>query len=104
MNDRHSVLRTAQFGKGASFTYTGTAGQSGVIDPNCTAVYFWCTTDAWVRTGGKATNPTATTADFPAPANTPLVLPINSANDGDERRISAVQVATGGTCYYCPLV
>lgn len=103
MNDRYSVLRQPDWGRGGSFAYTGTAALSGAMAPGSSAVLFWCTTDAFVRTTSKAAGTLATTADVPVPGGTLVVLPLNQANDSDERKLSAIQISGAGTCYYCPL-
>ena len=79
-------------GLGQSVAYTGTAGTiSNAVAAQTYHVYVWATTDCHIRFAGT---PTATTADFILKANDPQIFRINPGE-----KVSAVQVATGGTIY-----
>jgi len=59
----------------------------------------WCTTDAYVAVGAGVT---ATTADLPLPANTPISIVVPQTN-GAVWRVSALQISAGGDVYAKPL-
>lgn len=84
------------YGQGTVTSYTGTAGTAAALVPGSQAVWIMCTTAAYVKVGVSAT---ATTADFPLPANFPIVLPVPS----EGCRVSAIQVASGGNLHVIPL-
>lgn len=94
----------------ASFTarsvaYTGTAGSTATWPEGPQGVLVWCTSDAYIRVGVGAT---ATTADTPIPANTPVpftVPPVGSGSNstGAPWRVSAIQISAGGTLYAKPI-
>lgn len=89
------------YGKGQVKAYTGTAGTIDSALPPCTpAVAVICTTFAYVKIGS---NPTATTADMPVPANVLVVLPVEGAFTASDIKVSAVQVAAGGNLHVIPL-
>lgn len=95
MADRFATMSRPIYGQGQNVAYTGTAGTIANALPNGTgAVVVMCTTAAFVRVG---TSPTATTADLPVAANVPVRL---EAAAGD--KVSAIQVASGGTLYVSP--
>ena len=72
------------------------------FDPTIRAVLVWCTTDAYIAIGDSVT---ATTNDLPLPAYTPVVLPIVANVPGSSSwRVSAIQIAAGGTVYAKPLM
>lgn len=76
---------------GHTVAYTGTAGTiaAGTIGDQTRKVVIWTTTDAHIAFGA-----TATTSDFPIPANQPLLFKINPAES-----ISAIQISSGGNLY-----
>lgn len=87
----------------ASFTarsvaYTGTAGSTSTWGVGPSAVMVWSTTDAHVRVGAGVT---ATTADTPIPAFSPVLIAVEP--EGDPWRVSAIQVSAGGTVYAKPV-
>jgi hypothetical protein len=55
----------------------------------------WSTTDCYVVVGEGVT---ATTADTPMPAYTPLFLPVPQGT-GAPWRVSAIQISAGGSIY-----
>jgi hypothetical protein len=81
-----------------SAAYT-TEAHTDDFNPGPAGVLVWCTTDAYVKVGPSAT---ATTADTPIPANTPVAFWVADAS-GAPWRVSAVQVSSGGTVYAKPL-
>lgn len=95
-------LMDAQFA-GATAAYTGTAGSTSVWPAGPQGVLVTCTTAAYVRVGENAT---ATTADTYVPANTPILFfapqPGTSTGTGGTWRVSAIQVASGGSVYAKP--
>ena len=97
--DRLSVVREPLLSGGKTITYTGTAGVTATYLPGPSAVWVWSTTDCYVKVGEGVT---ATTADFPVPAYTPVVLPV-PAGTGAPWRVSAIQISSGGSIYTCPL-
>lgn len=102
MDNRELIFRPI-YGKGQSVAYTSTAGTiSSALPPDCTAVWVWATTDAYIKIGSS---PTATTSDFPLPAMTPMVFPVNQRDleSANGSKVSAVQVSAGGTLYVCPI-
>ena len=98
MSDRTSVLRDPQDAAGATITYTGTAGVTATFKPGPTSVMVWCTTAAYIKVGEGVT---ATTADTPIPANTPFWFPVPQSS-GAPWRVSAIQIASGGSVYAKP--
>ncbi len=98
--DTREVIFRPKYGSTQSVSYTGTAGTiTNALPPDTTAVWVWTTTDACVKVG---TSPTATTADFPIPANVPVVLPVQ-VKDTSAIKVSAIQITAGGTLYVCPI-
>jgi hypothetical protein len=87
-----------------SVAYTGTAGSVTGWNAGPEGVLVWCTSDAYIRVGNAVT---ATTADTPLPANTPVpiyVQPAGSAGgNGGPWRVSAIQISAGGTMYAKPI-
>lgn len=88
-----------------SVAYTGTAGTTLEWPPGPQGVLVWCTSDAFIRVGEGVT---ATTADTPIPAGTPIpfTVPPASANSyatGGPWVVSAVQVSAAGTLYAKPI-
>jgi hypothetical protein len=82
-----------------SVSYTGTAGVTGTWPAGPQGVLVWCTTDAHIRVGEAVT---ATTADTPLPANTPVPFFVPQGG-GAQWRVSAIQVSSGGTLYAKPM-
>ena len=82
-----------------SVSYTGTAGSVTGWNAGPQGVLVWCTTDAYVRVGENAT---ATSADTPLPANTPVPI-YAPQNGGGVWRVSAIQISAGGTLYAKPI-
>ena len=82
-----------------SANYTGTAGSTTAWNPGPEGVVVWCTTAAYIRVGEGAT---ATTADTPIPANTPIPFIVPNGT-GAPWRVSAIQVGSNGTVYAKPI-
>ena len=80
-------------------SYTGTAGSTGTWDAGVEGVVVWSTTNAYVRVGEGVT---ATTSDTPLPAGGPVAF-IVPPGTGAPWRVSAIQVAAGGTVYAKPI-
>lgn len=79
--------------------YTGTAGSTTAWAPGPEGVVVWCTSAAYVKVGEGAT---ATTADTPIPANTPIPFMVPNGT-GAPWRVSAIQVSGSGTLYAKPI-
>lgn len=79
--------------------YTGTAGSTTGWPAGPQGVVVWCTTAAYVRVGEGVT---ATTSDTPIPANTPIPFKV-PLGTGAPWRVSAIQIASGGTVYAKPI-
>ena len=88
---------------GANAAYTGTAGSTSTWPAGPQGVLVTCTTAAYVRVGEGVT---ATTGDTYLPANTPVLFyvpqPGGGGGTGAPWRVSAIQVASGGTVYAKP--
>ena len=82
-----------------SVAYTGTAGNTGTWPAGPQGVLVWSTTDAYIRVGEGVT---ATTADTPIPAFTPVPFTVPPGT-GAPFRVSAIQIAAGGTIYAKPM-
>lgn len=82
-----------------SVAYTGTAGVTGTWPAGPQGVLVWCTSDAYIRVGEGVT---ATTADTPIPAGTPIPFTVPPGT-GATWRVSAIQAAVGGTVYAKPI-
>jgi hypothetical protein len=80
-------------------SYTGTAGSTSTWNPGPEGVVVWSTTAAYIRVGEGVT---ATTADTPIPANTPIPFVVPNGT-GAPWRVSAIQVASGGSVYAKPI-
>lgn len=91
-------LDDAQFGS-QSVAYTGTAGSTTGWPAGPQGVMVWCTTAAYVRVGEGAT---ANTSHTPIPANTPIPFKVPQGT-GSVWRVSAIQIASGGTLYAEPI-
>lgn len=93
-----AVLDDAQF-TARTASFTGTAGSTDSWPAGPQGVVVWTTTAAYIRVGSDAT---ATTADMPIPANTPIPFEV-PAGTGAPWRVSAIQVSSGGTLYAKPI-
>jgi hypothetical protein len=82
-----------------SVTYSGTAGSVSGWNAGPQGVLVWCTSDAYIRVGNNAT---ATTADTPLPAGTPVPIFVPDGTGGTWR-VSAIQITAGGTLYAKPI-
>ena len=82
-----------------SVAYTGTAGSTTGWNAGPQGVLVWSTTDAYIRVGNGVT---ATTADTPLPANTPVPFTVPQGTGG-LWRVSAIQISAGGTLYAKPI-
>lgn len=91
LNDSNFTARNAAFTGTAGSTATWPAGPQGVL--------VWSTSDCYVRVGEGVT---ATTADTPVPANTPIPFFV-PAGTGAPWRVSAIQISAGGTIYAKPM-
>ena len=80
-------------------SYTGTAGSTTAWPAGPQGVVIWSTTAAYVAVGEGAT---ATTSSTPIPANTPIPF-IVPRGTGAPWRVSAIQIASGGTVYAKPI-
>ena len=80
--------------------YTGTAGSTATWNTGPNAVQIMCTTAAYVIVGVGVT---ATTANgIPVAANVPVTLRVPAGLTAPWR-VSAIQIASGGTLYAKPL-
>lgn len=79
--------------------YTGTAGSTATWPAGPQGVLVWSTSDCYVRVGEGVT---ATTADTPIPAYTPIPFFVPQGT-GAPWRVSAIQVSSGGTIYAKPI-
>ena len=82
-----------------SAAYTGTAGSVTGWNAGPQGVLVWCTSDAYIRVGNSAT---ATSADTPLPANTPVPIYVPEGTGG-VWRVSAIQISASGTLYAKPI-
>lgn len=82
-----------------SVAYTGTAGSTTGWPAGPQGVMVWSSTDAYVRVGEGVT---ATTADTPLPAGTPVLFRV-PPGAGGVWRVSAIQITSGGTVYAKPV-
>lgn len=80
-------------------SYTGTAGSTSTWPAGPQGVVIWSTTAAYVTVGEGVT---ATTSSTPIPANTPIPFIVPSGT-GADWRVSAIQIASGGTVYAKPI-
>lgn len=80
-------------------SYTGTAGSTTAWPAGAQGVVVWSTTAAYVTVGEGVT---ATTSSTPIPANTPIPF-IVPQGTGAPWRVSAIQIASGGTVYAKPI-
>ena len=82
-----------------SASYSGTAGSVTGWNAGPQGVLVWCTSDAYVRVGNGVT---ATSADTPLPAGTPVPVFVPQGGGG-VWRVSAIQITAGGTLYAKPI-
>jgi hypothetical protein len=82
-----------------SVAYTGTAGSVTGWNAGPQGVLVWCTSDAYILVGEGVT---ATSAATPLPANTPVPMTVPQGT-GAVWRVSAIQIASGGTLYAKPI-
>jgi len=80
-------------------SYTGTAGSTSTWPAGPQGVVIWSTTAAYVTVGEGVT---ATASSTPIPANTPVPFIVPSGT-GADWRVSAIQIASGGTVYAKPI-
>jgi hypothetical protein len=82
-----------------SVAYTGTAGVTGTWNAGPQGVVVWSDQSCYVLVGE---NVTATTSSTPVPPYTPIPFKVPQGT-GAQWRVSAIQVATGGTIYCKPI-
>ena len=93
---------TAPTGPAQVVAYTGTAGTiANALPPQAAFVWVFVTSIAHVKVSKNSLSQTATTADFPLPANWPIKIPLDG-NDGNYK-VSAIQSAAGGNLHCCPV-
>lgn len=80
-------------------SYSGTAGSTTGWNAGPQGVLVWSTTDAYVRVGEGVT---ATSADTPIPAFTPIPFTVPPGT-GAVWRVSALQIGVSGTVYAKPI-
>lgn len=83
---------------GRTVTYTGTAGSTDTWNSGPELVWVFATTAAYIEVGEGAV---ATTASTPVPANVPILIKVPGGT-GAPWRVSAIQVASGGSVYAKP--
>ena len=91
LNDAGFATQSASYSGTAGFTTGWNAGPQGVL--------VWSTTDAYIRVGEGAT---ATSADTPIPAFTPVPFTVPGGTGG-VWRVSALQIGVSGTVYAKPI-
>lgn len=92
MSDASFAAQTASF--------TGTAGSTTGWPAGPQGVVVWSSSAAYVIVGEGVT---ATTSNgTPIPANTPIPFKVPSGS-GSVWRVSAIQIASGGTVYAKPI-
>lgn len=79
--------------------YTGTAGSTTAWPAGPQGVLVWSSTSAYVSVGEGVT---ATTSATPIPANTIVYFQVPQST-GAPWRVSAIQVASGGSVYAKPI-
>ena len=79
--------------------YTGTAGSTAGWNAGPQGVLVWSTTDAYICVGNGVT---ATSADTPIPAFTPIPFTVPQGTGG-VWRVSALQIGVSGTVYAKPI-
>lgn len=83
-----------------SVAYTGTAGNTSTWAPGPQGVIVWSDQACYVEVGVGAV---ATTASTPIPPYTPIPFAVPLDTTGAPWRVSAIQVAIGGTVYCKPI-
>jgi hypothetical protein len=91
LNDAGFATQNAAYSGTAASTTGWNAGPQGVL--------IWSTTDSYVRVGEGVT---ATSADTPLPAFTPVPFTV-PAGTGGVWRVSALQIGVSGTVYAKPI-
>jgi len=91
LSDALYTARTASFTATAASTDPWPAGAQGVV--------VWCTEAAYILVGEGVT---ATAADTPIPANTPIPFKVPGGT-GAPWRVSAIRVGTDGIVYAKPI-
>jgi hypothetical protein len=86
-------------GGSANVAYTGTAGNTANFQAGPQMVLVYCSTACFVKVGEAVT---ATTADFPLPANVVTVLRVPPGT-GASWRVSAIQASSGGSVFAQPV-
>lgn len=79
--------------------YSGTAGSTSTYPAGPQGVVVWVDSPAYVVVGEGVT---ATTADTPIPAYTPIPFKV-PAGTGSAWRVSAIQLSAGGNVYVKPI-
>ena len=82
-----------------SVAYTGTAGSTDTWNPGPEGVVVWSDQACYVAVGVGVT---ATTSSTPIPPFTPIPFYLEPGS-GAPWRVSAIQVANGGTIYCKPI-
>lgn len=94
--DQNQTYGIPQAGKSVKVAYTGTHGATAAMPEACRTIRVIATTDCFIQIG---TAPVAVAdVDMYLPALTPeyFLCPANA-------KVSAIQVASGGTIYVTPL-
>lgn len=84
---------------GQTAAFTATAGTTTGWPAGPQGVVIWATAACYVKVGEGVT---ATAADTPIPANTPIAFAVPFGT-GATWRVSAVQIAAGGNVYAKPI-
>jgi hypothetical protein len=79
--------------------FTGTAGSTSTWPAGPQGVVVWADAACYIRVGEGVT---ATTADTPIPANTPIPFVVPQGS-GAPWRVSAIQISAGGNVYAKPI-
>ncbi len=80
-------------------SYTATAGTTATWPAGPQGLWVWATTASYVRVGEGVT---ATTADTPIPANTPVPFTVPPGT-GAPFCVSAIRIAADGVVYAKPM-
>ena len=99
MIDILNPLADAQFAA-KNVAYTGTAGSTGTYPAGPQAVAVWSDSASYVLVGEGVT--ATATNGTPIPANTRVIFKVPQGT-GAPWRVSAIQVAAGGTVYVKPI-
>lgn len=84
---------------GQTAAFTATAGTTAGWPAGPQGVVIWATAACYVKVGEGVT---ATSADTPIPANTPIAFAVPRGT-GAVWQVSAVQIAAGGNVYAKPI-